>query len=245
MNSEIVSKRILVIITCYSIVFFTIVGLIHAFDTATTIVFCKVAHGDATYLRVRNSVDILIDAGSDRLVTYCLGSHMPFYDKTIEYAFLTHVKKSQYEGYHSVLRRYRIKEFLVSDLHAKTGTFEKLINTLANDNTIIRTVKSGDVVNLPDGNIRVLAPLKSPNGKKSPSRKDALTVEFTYKINKLLFVGFMPNLASILQPNSYNYIKISEYGFTKNLFPIDTTLADSVSLLIRSPLSQEFVVRYE
>jgi len=38
------------------------------FDSRTKVVFCDVGQGDGAYIRVKNKVDILIDAGTDRKI---------------------------------------------------------------------------------------------------------------------------------------------------------------------------------
>lgn len=73
--------------------------LLFNLDNRTKIVFCDVGQGDATYIRVRNKVNVLIDAEPDKRVLSCLGRHMPFWDKQIELIFLSHPNKDHYQGF--------------------------------------------------------------------------------------------------------------------------------------------------
>lgn len=96
------------------------------------IVFCDVGQGDAVYIRTKEKQDILIDAGPDRKVLTCLGKYMPFYDRTIELAFLSHPQKDHYGGYLSIFNRYKIETFILLPLDSNSQSFsqfkEKLIN---------------------------------------------------------------------------------------------------------------------
>lgn len=72
----------------------TIVSIIFVesiLDKSTKIVFCDVGQGDEIYIRVKNKIDIVIDAGPDKRMLDCLGKFMPFYDKKIEIAIISHI----------------------------------------------------------------------------------------------------------------------------------------------------------
>ena len=92
-------------------------------------VFCNVGQGDAAYLRI-NSVDILVDAGPSKKVLECLGKHMPFYDKKIELAILSHPQKDHFGGYFSVISRYKIDYFIAPAVEGTALSFKNLEDLL-------------------------------------------------------------------------------------------------------------------
>ena len=92
-------------------------------------VFCNVGQGDAAYLRI-NSVDILVDAGPSKKVLECLGKHMPFYDKKIELAILSHPQKDHFGGYFSVISRYKIDYFVAPAVEGTGFAFKNFEDLL-------------------------------------------------------------------------------------------------------------------
>ncbi len=47
-------------------------------NTDTKIALCDVGQGDGPYIRIKNTVDIVVDAGPDGKILSCLSRHMPF-----------------------------------------------------------------------------------------------------------------------------------------------------------------------
>lgn len=236
MHSDLISPKILTLIICYSVAFFGFFAFLHFSDVKTKVVFCDVGAGDATYIRLHNRIDILVDAGPGGRVASCLGQHMPFYDKTIEYVFLTHVKKSQYEGFHHLLKRYSISNFIVSSKKASTGSYQDLIDVLATHHTKITSPIEGDGIKIADGEFRVILPQSLPNAENRPSKKYAYTLEFVWRNVGILFVGFAPDTTPLKQAKTFSQktrlIKISEYGFELGLLSDLSGLAEDAHILI-------------
>lgn len=75
---------------------------------APFIVFCSVGQGNATYIRLKNNIDILIDVGPIGAIGECLQKYMPYSDKKIEYVFITHPQLDHMGGINDLLRVYKI-----------------------------------------------------------------------------------------------------------------------------------------
>jgi|GEM_PF-231796 len=118
-------KNLFLIATIF-LFFCLIVYLSTLFNPKTTVVFCDVGQGDATYIRTKTGVDILIDAGSSREVLECLGKYMPFYDRTIEIGFITHPHKDHYGGFEFILDRYRMGQIIAPPIDSESSSFEKI-----------------------------------------------------------------------------------------------------------------------
>ena len=82
------------------------------------VIACDVGQGDAILIQ-RINTQILIDSGPNDSVLNCLGKYMPFWDRTIELAILTHPDKDHSGGYLNVFKHYKIKNFLTNDLNNK------------------------------------------------------------------------------------------------------------------------------
>lgn len=131
MQSQTIISRTLVLIT--AIIISAVTGgiwLVDHFRTSVTVIFCDVGQGDAAYIRLRNGIDILIDAGPDQAVLLCLGRYMPFYDRTIELAILTHPDLDHYGGFLSILDRYSIQTFALPPIYNKNQSFSDLLSKL-------------------------------------------------------------------------------------------------------------------
>lgn len=121
-----------------SFTFISITFLKDIFDGRTKIVFCDVGQGDGAYIRTSDKTDILVDAGPDKKILYCLGKHMPFLDRTIEVAFLSHPQKDHYGGYSYLLDRYRINTFIMSPLDSPNKTFSDMKKQLREKNVVTK-----------------------------------------------------------------------------------------------------------
>ena len=98
MSEELISKKLLYLILFVSISTILSLYIVYIVQRHTTIVFCDVGQGDASYIRIQNKIDILIDAGPDQQVLECIGKYMPLFDRTIELAFITHPDKDHMKG---------------------------------------------------------------------------------------------------------------------------------------------------
>lgn len=120
-------------------------------DGRFSIVVCDVGQGDAIFMRSPKGRDILIDAGPSSLVLDCLTSHMPFWDKTIELAILTHPHRDHLNGFLTVLKNYKVLSFVTLDLKNNTSSFKAVLETLKEQNINIRYVYLGDKFTFNDG----------------------------------------------------------------------------------------------
>lgn len=162
-----------------------------------TIVFCDVNQGDAIFIRTPKGKDILIDAGPDSKVLDCIASHMPFWDKTIELATLTHPHADHLNGFLSVLKNYKVLSFVTLNLKNNTSGFKAVLESLKEQNISIRYVYLGDKFVFNDGvSINIVGPSRefidrtSPQGKISEKREFANVESLVkYKNFSALFTG--------------------------------------------------------
>ena len=148
MDKSPVSYRSILLAIIFSSVMLFLIGFRDIFYHKTRVVFCDVGQGDAAYIRTRKKQDILIDAGPDGRVLSCLGKYMPFYDRKIELAFLSHPQKDHYGGYLEVVERYQIDNFIVSALNNNNQSFNLLKTKLRKKKTKIKNVYAGEKIML-------------------------------------------------------------------------------------------------
>lgn len=220
------------ILVAFCIVFSIIVSVYFqdVFRHTTRAVFCDVGQGDGAYIRTADKIDIVIDAGSAKGILTCLGRYMPFYDHTIELAFLSHPQKDHYGGYTQILERYTIKNFITSPLSNDAQSFTALRRKLFKTHTNVRSLYAGDSINLKNARINFIWPeiqyVKDHSIKKDLKDIDSTTdifnpigdlndfsqvFVFTDKKTKILFTG----------DASPSVLDIISNKFSKNsLFPV-------------------------
>ncbi len=144
-----VKKRDLIIFSLFSLIILLVVFLSSFFDERTKIVFCNVGQGDAAYIRIQNKIDVLIDAGPDKSVLSCLGKYMPFWDRKIELAFLSHPNNDHYNGYFFIADRYKIDKFITVNTSGLivSKTYKKLLQKISEKNIPVLFKYSGDKIN--------------------------------------------------------------------------------------------------
>jgi len=166
-------------------------------DGKLHVIFCDVGQGDAIFIRTPSEKDILIDAGPNNLVLDCLARHMPFWDKTIELAILTHPHADHLNGFLTVLKNYKVLSFATLDLKNNTSGFRALLESLKEEKINIRFVYLGDRFIFKDGvSINIVGPSKDFLAKTSPQgiigeRKEFANVEslVKYKNFSVLLTG--------------------------------------------------------
>ncbi len=143
-----VKSVILILLFCLLI--FSLKYLSYFFDQRTKIVFCDVGQGDASYIRIKNKMDLLIDAGPDKKIFSCLGKYMPFWDKKIELAFITHPQKDHFGGYLYLLDRYHIKKIAIIPIDNPSSSFKKLKEKIHQKNIPLLFPVAGDQIKIFD-----------------------------------------------------------------------------------------------
>lgn len=159
---------------------FIIIGFLFfkfSIDRRTKIVFCDVGQGDATYIRIHNKIDILVDAGPDNSVLRCLSEHMPFYDRTIEMAFMSHPQQDHYFGFLEIGRRYKILNMFMNPIKSKNKSFEILMKILTLNDTHIYFPNEGINIQADKDSIELLWPTKTFLTNNLTSYQDTRTNE--------------------------------------------------------------------
>lgn len=188
--------------------------IVAAFDKRTLVVFCDVGQGDAAYIRIKNSFDIVVDAGPDKKVLDCLGKHMPFYDRKIEMAFLSHPQKDHYGGFVYILERYQIERFIMSPADNKNQTFNDLDRALQLEKAVVKPYYSGTRLKIgSETSLNFLWPDKEYIMRLIKSKTDVNNFSQIFILREgsttVLFTGdATPEVLNILSEQSIPQVKI-------------------------------------
>lgn len=149
--------KIALLVACGSLLVGLFSGL---FDRDTKIVFCDVGQGDGAYIRVQNSIDIVVDAGPNSKILDCLGKYMPFYDRRIELGIVTHPQKDHYFGFIPMMDRYDIASFLTPPVITDSTLFQQFVEKTIKKKVPIRPLYAGMEIRFGDARMQILWPTK-------------------------------------------------------------------------------------
>ncbi len=198
----------------------------------TRIVFCDVGQGDATYIRIKNRFDVLIDSGPDRKVLACLGKYMPFYDRTIELFILSHPQQDHLGGLLSIIDSYKIRS-----IYTGKNIFPKKLDKIIKDKKIRKIyVDMNSVLTILNDRVKFVWP-NSKTGKDRVCENDAncLSIIFLFQENnfKALFTGdttanVLNSLAKIYREDieDLNLLKVPHHGSKYGLNSYFLKIAD-------------------
>ena len=222
--------RDLIIVSFFSLIIIFFALLSSLFDERTKIVFCDVGQGDAAYIRINNRIDVLIDAGPDRSVLSCLGKYMPFWDRKIELAFLSHPNRDHYNGYFFISDRYKIDKFITVNSPIVSKTYKKLLKKMSEKNIPVLFKYSGDKIILEMGESRFAPTILffwPPKNFTSNNDNDFSSI---IMYNSVLFTGdaspFVLGRLSHDTIGKINILKIPHHGSKNGLTKKFLDLAD-------------------
>jgi len=221
-----VKIRDLILFSFLSSVIVSFIFISSFFDQRTKIVFCDVGQGDGAYIRIKNKIDVLIDAGPDKSILSCLGKHMPFWDRKIELAFLSHPNSDHYNGYFFIADRYKIDKFITVDTSGliTSKTYKKLLNNISAKNIPLLFKVAGDQIRVDSGQFRFYWP---PKDFDSSNDNDFSSVIL---FNGLLFTGdaspFVLGRLSHGAIKKVHILKVPHHGSKNGLIKTFLDLAD-------------------
>ena len=231
-----VKKRDIILFAFFSLTIVFYIFLSSFFDERTKIVFCNVGQGDAAYIRIKNKVDVLIDAGPDKSVLSCLGKHMPFWDRKIELAFLSHPNTDHYNGYFYIIDRYKVDKFITVNTSGLivSKTYKKLLKKISENNITLLFKVAGDQIRVQGGQFILYWPHKD---FYSPHDNDYSQV-ILFKENdfRLLFTGdaspFVLGRLSHGAIEKVDILKVPHHGSKNGLTKLFLDLADPSTAVI-------------
>ena len=156
-------------------------------------IFLNVGQGDAILVTLPGDKQILIDGGPSNKISAKLSAYMPFYDKDIELAILTHPHADHLNGLVSVFKNYNVKNFIWSGANYESKLYSSFIEVLSQEGSNVYLAKAGDIVSY--GNKPILKILYPPEillGKSFKSIHESNIVsELDLGDKKFLLTGDM------------------------------------------------------
>ncbi len=188
-------------------------------DHTLKINILDVGQGDAIHFR-KDNVDVLVDGGPDSSLLSELGKTMPFYDKTIEYIFLTHPDSDHVTGLVELLKSYNVDQIYLTGAVSDTAIFQEFLSEIESENVPVTFVSANDEIDFgPDYYFDILWPKKDYiNTEKTNTNNTSIVGKLVYKNVSMLLTGDIENnaqfdLISIYQNKlKSDIIKIAHHG---------------------------------
>ncbi|HUD19779.1 MAG TPA: MBL fold metallo-hydrolase [Patescibacteria group bacterium] len=134
-------------------------------DGKLHVVFCNVGQGDASYVRLPDGRDMLIDGGPDDRVLTCLGRHMPFWDRHIDMVVLSHPQKDHMAGLVSVLNRFDVSYVFKSDVANTSEEYKQFMGAIQKRHIPVKLLTQGDRITIGPTSLLVLWPTSAQIAK--------------------------------------------------------------------------------
>lgn len=178
-----------------------------------------VGQGDAMLLTTPKGAQVVIDGGPNTDLLTILGTHMPWFDRTIELLVLTHPDSDHITALPELLKRYKVKQILMTGTQHSSGRYAAFLHQIKQQNITLISPRFGTFLQTDDGvTIQVLWPLEQKVGEVVHSANhESIVLKVQFGNESILLTGDIEAAAEqailasgqILQAD---YLKIAHHG---------------------------------
>ena len=117
-----------------------------------TVTVLDVGQGEAVLIEGPEGNRILVDAGpSEEAIAAALGRNLPFHDRRVDLAVLTHPQADHFGGLAAVLERYEVGSVLASPVEVDSAAYRSLRDSIREAAVPYRQAAPGEAVDLGGG----------------------------------------------------------------------------------------------
>lgn len=187
---------------------------VFSIDESLHIIACDVGQGDSILIQ-RKTTQVLIDGGPDKSVLDCLGRHMPFWDRQIEFIILTHPQEDHYGGLIDVFSAYEVLNFGEYNTTSSNQSYIVLKNMVGGQGVASTMLTTGTSIRLGLIYLDILHP--GYLEKNSNVNDDGVVSLLRYGDFEALFTADVENevsdeLSKLSKIKDIDYIKVNHHG---------------------------------
>ena len=185
-------------------------------DVNPTVHFIDVGQGDCSLI-CSDGHNVLIDAGpkdaKDDVVEYLLKNNITAFD----YVIITHPHADHIGGMSKVLKEFKVKNLIMPDIPKElvptSKSFEKLLNTIKENNIKVLKAVPGDRYDIGEDYFEILA----PNKDYEDLNNESVVTRFNLNKHHFLFMGDAQtesekDILNKFQDVSAEVIKVGHHG---------------------------------
>lgn len=116
-----------------------------------TVSFLNVEQGDAIFIESPTDIEVLIDAGPNRFVMREISKVLPWYDRSLDAVIVTHPDKDHFEGFISLLGKYKTKVFIESGVTPDNQNYNLLKQKISQKNIPTVLARRGQIIDIGGG----------------------------------------------------------------------------------------------
>lgn len=191
-----------------------------------TVAFLDVGQGDAVFIQAPNGNQLLYDAGPPSgKVLRSISEVMPFYDRSIDIAVLSHPDMDHIGGFMDVFARFNISAVLQSGANSENGVHDEMLRVIRDEGAAHFTARKGMQISLGDGVvIDVLYPDRDT--VRMDTNDASIVLRIRYKETAFLVSGDLPKSLEehlVAQEGSNlhaNVLKLGHHGSRTSTSPL-------------------------
>lgn len=185
--------------------------LSNSFGNRLEFFFFNVGQGDSEMIVMPGNVKLLIDGGPDNgKATGQLDNIMPFNDRYIDLAMISHAELDHFGGLLDIVERYQIGAFIYNGSDSDSERFKELVKLIKERNIPVVVMDEGGSIRYASSTVSIL----SSHGKNK--NEGALVAKFTGGGATALFTGDIgkeTELALLREKNiKADILKIPHHG---------------------------------
>lgn len=160
----------ILLVSLFGLVFLSALEYFSFNDGKLRIVVCDVGQGDGVIIKSPSGKVVLFDAGPDDSILKCLSDVLPFWQKSIDIAMVSHPHADHFSGMFSILPEYTVRSYISETIVNRSESFQELGKALKKENLSVIYAYRGHSIDLGDGTrIRVLGPSREFAERVSPT----------------------------------------------------------------------------
>lgn len=194
-----------------------------------TVSFLDVGQGDATLIQTPHGYNILVDGGPNNKVSDHLNQVLPINNRELDLLILTHPQSDHLFGLIEVVKKFKVKKILTSNVAHTTSVFKLWKDTVSSEGLNLEFAKAGETITLSDQvTLRFNWPESNQPLEVEDLNKASVVFTLNYKDLDILMTG---DADSQVQPypgvGEVEVLKVPHHGsktalseaFLKNLSP--------------------------
>lgn len=164
-------------------------------DDRTHISFLDIGQGDAALIQTTSGKQIVIDGGPDWSALEKIGEELPFFDRSIDMAVISHPHMDHYASFPELLARYDVRTLVISGVGNESAWMRRILDAAAKHGTRVVTVTAGETLRIDGLEFDVLwPPVRLPKQFVSNLNNVSVVLKLRSGTHSVLFSGDMEKL---------------------------------------------------